>query len=190
MVDKENEVCQYLGIPSIPKKKWDGKSSFKRGVGIVSLLTGGKAYVVVSFDSEKDPDGFCRVIKVFSLEQFNLGNFGIDDVFIVPDYMDTDVENMDFDENSKEAAQALVNEALDLENADIAASKVKMPENEYYFPNITSDEEAIAFLTSYNKTNKIRGKIPTTHEHIIMRLSVVYSELNGNKSKTNKRKKK
>lgn len=192
MVDKENEVCQYLGIPSIPKKKWDGKSSFKRGVGIVSLLTGGKAYVVVSFDSEKDPDGFCRVIKVFSLEQFNLGNFGIDDVFIVPDYMDTDVENMDFDENSKEAAQALVNEALDLENADIAASKVKMPENEYYFDNIHNDEEAQAFIKSYNQTNKIRGKVPTTHEAIVMRLSVIHSELNNksNKSNTSKRKRK
>ena len=185
MVDKENEICQYLGIPSVPKKKWDGKTGFKRGVGVVNLLTGGKAYVVVTFNPEKDNS--CRILKVFTQEQFN---FGIEDVFVVPDYMDTDVESMDFDEKSKEAAKALVNEALDLENSDTAASKVALPENEYYFPNITSDEEAIAFLTSYNKTNKIRGKIPTTHEHIIMRLSVVYSELNGNKSKTNKRKKK
>lgn len=185
MVDKENEICQYLGIPSIPKKKWDGKTGFKRGVGVVNLLTGGKAYVVVTFNPEKDNN--FRILKVFTQEQFN---FGIEDVFVVPDYMDTDVESMDFDEKSKEAAKTLVNEALDLENSDTAASKVALPENEYYFQNITSDEEAIAFLTSYNKTNKIRGKIPTTHEHIIMRLSVVYSELNGNKSKTNKRKKK
>lgn len=185
MILNEKEICEYLGIPSIPKKKWDGKSSFKRGVGIVDLVLGGQSYAVVSFDAEKDKD--CKVVKVFNMEQFKLG---FDNVFVVPDYMDTDVETMDLDEESKRAAKTLVDEVKDLENADDASSKVELPENEYYFPNITSDEEAIAFLTSYNKTNKIRGKIPTTHEHIIMRLSVVYSELNGNKSKTNKRKKK
>ena len=188
MVYKENEVCQYLGIPSIPKKKWDGKSSFKRGVGIVSLITGGEAYVVVTFDADKDTN--CNVVKVFTLEQFNIENFGVDNVFVVPDYMDTDVENMDFDENSKEAAQALVNEALDLENADIAASKVKMPENEYYFDNIHDDEEAQAFIKPYNQTNKIRGKVPTTHEAIIMRLSVIHSELNNKSKKSNTSKRK
>lgn len=191
MIEKENEVCQYLGIPSIPKKKWDGKSSFKRGVGVVSLITGRQAYVVVSFDAEKDPDGCCRVVKVFSMEQFNLGNFGIDEVFVVPDYMDTDVDNMDFDEKSKEAAKALVNEALDLENSDTAASKVTLPENEYYFDNIHNDEEGMAFIKSYNSTNKVRGgKVPTTHESIIMRLSVIYSELNSKTKPKSKSKKK
>ena len=106
--------------------------------------------------------------------------------------MDTDVENMDLDESSKEAAQALVNEALDLENADTASSKVTLPENEYYFDNVHSDEEAQAFIKSYNTSNRIKGKIPTTHEGIVMRLSVIYSELNNksNKSTTSKRKRK
>lgn len=187
MVDKENEICQYLGIPSIPKKKWDGKTGFKRGVGVVSLLTGGKAYVVVTFNPEKDNN--CRILKVFTQEQFN---FGIEDVFVVPDYMDTDVENMDFDEKSKEAAKTLVNEALDLENSDTAASKVALPENEYYFDNIHDDEEAQAFIKSYNTSNRIRGKVPTTHEAIVMRLSVIHSEINNksNKSTTSKRKRK
>lgn len=185
MVDKENEVCQYLGIPSIPKKKWDGKTGFKRGVGVVNLFTGGKAYVVVTFNPEKDTD--CRILKVFTQEQFN---FGIEDVFVVPDYMDTDVESMDFDENSKEAAKALVNEALDLENSDTAASKVALPENEYYFPNVTCDDEGIAYIKSYNIANKIKGRIPTTHESIVMRLSVIYSELNNKSPKSKSRKKK
>lgn len=190
MIERENEVCQYLGIPSIPKKKWDGKSGFKRGVGIVNLLTGRQAYVVVTFDEEKDDD--CRVVKVFSLEQFKLEKFGVDNVFVVPDYMDTNVENMDFDEKSKEAAKALVNEALDLENADTAASKVELPENEYYFDNIHNDEEAIAFIKSYNQSNKVRGKVPDTHEGLVMRLSVIHSEINNksNKSTTKKRKRK
>lgn len=188
MIFCENEVCKFLGIPSIPKKKWDGNSGFKSGVGIVDLMSGNKAYVAVTFNPEKDKS--CRVIKVFINEQFS--NIDENSIFVVPDYMDTNVESMDFDETSKEAAQALVNEALDLENADDAASKVELPENEYYFPNITSDEEAIAFLTSYNKTNKIRGKVPTTHEAIVMRLSVIHSEINNksNKSTTSKRKRK
>lgn len=192
MVEYENEVCQYLGIPSIPKKKWDRKSSFKRGVGIVDLIGGHQAYVVVTFDAEKDPDGYCRIVKVFSLEQFAFGGFGLSEVFVVPDYMDTDVENMDLDESSKEAAQALVNEALDLENADTASSKVTLPENEYYFDNVHSDEEGMAFIKAHNTSNRIKGKIPTTHEGIVMRLSVIYSELNNksNKSSTSKRKRK
>lgn len=192
MVEYENEVCQYLGIPSIPKKKWDRESSFKRGVGIVDLIGGHQAYVVVTFDAEKDPDGYCRIVKVFSLEQFALGGFGLSEVFVVPDYMDTDVENMDLDEKSKEAAKTLVNEALDLENSDTAASKVTLPENEYYFDNIHDDEEAQAFIKSYNTSNRIRGKVPTTHEAIVMRLSVIYSEINNksNKSTTSKRKRK
>lgn len=188
MIERENEVCQYLGIPSIPKKKWDGKSGFKQGVGIVNLLTGRQAYVVVTFDEEKDTD--CRVVKVFSLEQFKLEKFAVDNVFVVPDYMDTNVENMDFDEKSKEAAKALVNEALDLENEDTAASKVELPKNEYYFPNVTSDEEGIAYIKSYNAANKIKGRIPDTHEGIVMRLSVIHSELNKKSPKTKNRRKK
>lgn len=190
MIFKENEICQFLGIPSIPKKKWDGKTGFKRGVGIVELLAGGQAYVVVAFNPEKDND--CHVLKVFTQEQFETGHFSTDNVFVVPDYMDTDVENMDFDEKSKEAAKALINEALDLENADTAASKVELPENEYYFDNIHDDEEAQAFIKSYNTSNRIRGKVPTTHEAIIMRLSVIHSEMNNksNKSTTSKRKRK
>lgn len=187
MILCENEVCKYLGIPNIPKKKWDGKSGFKNGVGIVDLMTGNKAYVSVSFNPEKDKS--CRVVKVFINEQFS--NVDNDEIFVVPDYMDTNVENMDFDEKSKEAAQALVNEALDLENADTAESKVELPENEYYFDNIHDDEEAQAFIKSYNSTNKVRGgKVPTTHEGIIMRLSVIYSELNSKSSKSKSRKKK
>lgn len=188
MIFCENEVCKYLGIPSIPKKKWDGKSGFKRGVGIVDLMSGNKAYVSLTFNPENDK--YCRVTKVFISEQF--GGIDEESIFVVPDYMDTDVQNMDFDEKSKEAAQALVNEAMDLENSDTATSKVELPENEYYFDNVHNDEEAQAFIKSYNQSNKIRGKVPTTHDAIVMRLSVIYSEINNksNKSATSKRKRK
>lgn len=188
MIFCENEVCKYLGIPSIPKKKWDGKSGFKQGVGIVDLMTGNQAYVAVTFNPEKDKS--CRVAKVFINEQFS--NVNNDAIFVVPDYMDTDVEKMDFDEKSKEAAKALINEALDLENSDTAESKVTLPENEYYFDNIHDDDEAQAFIKSYNQSNKIRGKVPTTHEAIVMRLSVIYSDINNksNKLDISKRKRK
>lgn len=187
MIFCENEVCRYLGRPNIPKKKWDGKSGFKRGVGIVDLMSGNKAYVSLTFNPEKDK--YCRVTKVFISEQF--GGIDEESIFVVPDYMDTDVQNMDFDEKSKEAAQALINEAMDLENSDTAASKVELPENEYYFDNVHNDEEAQAFIKSYNSTNKVRGgKVPTTHEGIVMRLSVIYSELNNKSPKSKSRKKK
>lgn len=180
MIFCENEVCKFLGIPSIPKKKWDGNSGFKSGVGIVDLMSGNKAYVAVTFNPEKDKS--CRVMKVFINEQFS--NIDEKSIFVVPDYMDTNVESMDFDETSKEAAQALVNEALDLESVDDASAKVELPENEYYFPNVTSDEEGIAYIKSYNAANKIKGRIPDTHEGIVMRLSVIYSELNKKAPKT------
>lgn len=185
MILNEKEICEYLGIPSIPKKKWDGKSSFKRGVGIVDLLLGGQSYAVVSFDAEKDKD--CKVVKVFNMEQFKLG---FDNVFVVPDYMDTDVETMDLDEESKRAARTLVDEVKDLENSDDVSAKVELPENEFYFPNVTCDDEGIAYIKSYNIANKIKGSIPTTHEGIVMRLSVIYSELNNKSPKSKSRKKK
>lgn len=185
MILNEKEICEYLGIPSIPKKKWDGKSSFKRGVGIVDLLLGGQSYAVVSFDAEKDKD--CKVVKVFNMEQFKLG---FNNVFVVPDYMDTDVETMDLDEESKRAARTLVDEVKDLENSDDVSAKVELPENEYYFDNIHNDDEGQAFIKSYNQTNKIRGKVPDTHEGIVMRLSVIFSEMNGKSNKTNTSKRK
>ena len=67
-------------------------------------------------------------------------------------------------------------EAEEIENED-AQEDVNEPENPYYFDNITNDEEAIAFIESYNKKNGIKGQTPKKHETIIMRLSVIYADL-------------
>ena len=169
----EKEVCQYLSLPSIPLKEWDGTSSFKDGVAVTKLLLGDLAYAVCTFNADTDKEP--RIKKVFAEERFN----GIDKVFVVPSYMDTkDIEKADLDEQSKEAAERLAQETEELAETPETKEKVEMPENEYFFDHIHNDDEAIAFITAYNRDNNIRGAVPSKHETIVMRLGVIYNELN------------
>lgn len=165
----ENQVCEYLNIPSIPKKKWDGKKSFLNGVALLSILGDREAYAVCTFDSDTDSEP--RIKKVFSLEKFN----EVKEIYPVPAYMDTDVDNMDLDEESKENAKFLVIEADEVVADHEEAHKGE--DNEYFFDNIRNDEEAKAFIKAYNKEHKIKGGLPRTHDGLIMRLSVIHSEL-------------
>ena len=169
MISFEKEVCSYLNIPSLPKKEWDGKSSFKNAVATIKLGGSSLAYAVASYDEAKDDAP--RVVKSFMTEPF----YGIDKIFVVPSYMDTDVDNMDLDEQSKKAAEDLKKEADELENQG-ADETMEVPENEYCFDHIHNDEEAIAFIEAYNRENNIKGAIPKKHESIIARLTVIYAE--------------
>lgn len=169
MISFEKEVCSYLNIPSLPKKEWDGKSSFKNAVATIKLGGSRLAYAVASYDEVKDDAP--RVVKSFMTEPF----YGIDKIFVVPSYMDTDVDNMDLDEQSKKAAEDLKKEADELENQG-ADENMEVPENEYCFDHIHNDEEAIAFIEAYNRENNIKGAIPKKHESIIARLTVIYAE--------------
>ena len=169
MISFEKEVCSYLNIPSLPKKEWDGKSSFKNAVATIKLGGSRLAYAVASYDEAKDDAP--RVVKSFMTEPF----YGIDKIFVVPSYMDTDVDNMDLDEQSKKAAEDLKKEADELENQG-AEETIEVPENEYCFDHIHNDEEAIAFIEAYNRENNIKGAIPKKHESIIARLTVIYAE--------------
>lgn len=169
MISFEKEVCSYLNIPSLPKKEWDGKSSFKNAVATIKLGGSRLAYAVASYDEAKDDAP--RVVKSFMTEPF----YGIDKIFVVPSYMDTDVDNMDLDEQSKKAAEDLKKEADELENQG-ADETMEVPENEYCFDHIHNDEEAIAFIEAYNRDNNIKGAIPKKHESIIARLTVIYAE--------------
>lgn len=172
MIYFENEICKELRLPSIPKKKWDKKSSFKNSVAVTKTISGIEAYAIASFDSEKDEKP--RIVKVFSQEPFN----EVGDIFIVPHYMDIeDIKNADLDDESKKHAEELSNEAKEIEENGVSEA-VKEPENEYWFDHIHSDEEAEAFIASYNKTNKLRARVPKTHEGLVMRLSVIYAETN------------
>lgn len=176
----EQQVCDQLNIPSIPKKEWDGKSSFKYGVAVLDLVDR-QAYAVATFNNEKDEEP--RIIKVFTLEQFN----GISKVYIVPDYMDDNVDNMDLDDESKQAAKALLEEAAELENEGSGDDATQIPENEYFFDHIHNDDEAAAFIKDYNKRNRIKGRVPTNHDALVMRLSVIYSETENKKNKKGKK---
>lgn len=168
-IKNEIEVLNALEIPSIPIKEWDGKNSFKTGVAIVNLITGEKAYAIAKYD--KDCDKQPTIKRSFSIEPFDK----IEKLFIVPDYMDkSGVEGWDLDDESKAAAKSIINEA------ESYTEEPAENENEYYFDNIHSDEEAIAFIKSYNSRNKIRGKIPTSHENILMRLSAIWAQQKTN----------
>lgn len=169
MISFEKEVCSYLNIPSLPKKEWDGKSSFKNAVATIKLGGSRLAYAVASYDEAKDDAP--SVVKSFMTEPF----YGINKIFVVPSYMDTDVDNMDLDEQSKKAAEDLKKEADELENQG-ADENMEVPENEYCFDHIHNDEEAIAFIEAYNRENNIKGAIPKKHESIIARLTVIYAE--------------
>lgn len=180
-IDFEEKVIEYLGLPSIPKTTWNGKSSFKRGVATVEFVDGRKAYAVCSYNSETDEKP--RITKVFSLEPFK--SFDVNEIRVVPTYMDVDgVETWDLDEKSKKAAQGIIDEG----NAMIAEGKedkVEVPENEYSYDFIHNDEEAIAFLRA--RANG-RGHIPTTHEGIVAKLTAMWmDERNPNKKFNNKK---
>lgn len=172
MIRFEKEICDYLQIPSIPIKKWNGKDSFRNGVGIVKLALGDFAYAVCRYDNEADEKP--KVVKYFATEPF----YEITDIFIVPNYMEVDVENADLDEESKKAAQRLADEAIELtameEENEMDALKT-LPE--WIFPEIHNLEEAQAWLKNYNTMNKLKGRIPTSKETIILRLYNIHSQM-------------
>lgn len=172
MIYNEKDVLSYLRLPSLPKKSWDGKTSFRNCVAVVRLSDEDCAYAVASFDEEKDDAP--RITKVFSQEPF----FEVIKVLLVPEYMDVeDIQNADLDDESKKRAKELAEEAKEIENEGVE-SETDEPENEYYFDHIKSDEEAAAFIAAYNKSNKLRARVPKTHEGLIMRLSVIWDETN------------
>ena len=167
MLQFEFEVCKYLNIPNVPKKEWDGKSSFKDGVAVTQLAHGYFAYAICTYDAEKDEKPYVK--KSFSIEPF----YNISKIFVVPSYMDTDIENADLDEESKKAAAELVKEAEELTHNE---EDVKVPQNPWCFDEIHNLEEARAWLANYNSKNKIKGKLPKNEESVKLRLLAIYSE--------------
>lgn len=171
MIQYENEVCAFLRIPNIPKKKWDGKSAFENGVAVVELSQGDLAYAIARFNQEKDEEP--QVTKVFSTECF----VAVKEIYVVPYYMDTDIDNADLDDESKKHADELAKEANEIENKGIEKD-IEEPENEWVFPEIHNRDEAEAWLRQYNSRHRIKGKIPKSEETIKLRLFSIYSELN------------
>ena len=179
-IQYESEVIEYLNIPNIPRKAWDKErwTSFKNGVAVVTLYGDRKAYAVATFDAERDDAP--RIKKVFGSEPFS----GIEEIYVVPSYMDEDVEHMDLDEESKRMAQRLIEEAHELENEGVEETKVNLPE--WVFDNIHNREEAEAFCREYRRQNRIKGALPKTDDTLKAYLYVIYKDA----QKRNKRKRK
>lgn len=182
MIQFEKEIINYLNLPGIPKRVWDGLSSFDDGVAVVNLTLGNQAYAVCAFNPETDREP--RIKKVFAQEPFG----GIEKVFVVPSYMNTgDIDKADLDEQSKEAAKRLEEEARVLvEQENGANEEMMMQKSEYFFDHIHNDDEAIAFITAYNRDNGIKGAIPTKHDTLVMRLGVIYSDITRKNKKQKK----
>lgn len=170
----EKDVLDYLNLPKLPVKEWDGQSPFDKGVAVVKLAFDEKAYAVATYNPEKDAKP--RIVKVFASETF----YDIDKVFIVPPYMDVEhIENADLDDESKKHAEELAKQAREIEDEGTGDGKPELPTDKpYYFDNINNDEEARAFIKAYNEQHKIGGRIPANHDTILMRLAVLYAELN------------
>lgn len=170
MIKYEKDILLHLDIPSIPLKKWDGKSSFKRGVAVLTLFDETQAFAVATFDA--DTDNAPRVIKVFSLEPYK--SFEV--TRVVPDYMDIEsVDSWDVPEQSKRAAKVIADEVRELQEENV--THTTMPENEYCFDFIHTDEEAQAYLRSWNKRNGLkRNRVPSSHDEIIARLTTIWMD--------------
>lgn len=160
-----NKICDFLGIPSVPKKKWDGATSFKDGVATIQLSDGTMAYAVATFDAETDTQP--RIKKTFSLVPFS----AIVDIYVVPSYMDKDIDDMDLDDDSKAAAKEILNQATMLEEEHVDETPQDMPE--WVFDEIHNIDEARAWIKSYRKKKKIRGGMPKSEEGIKAYLLVI-----------------
>lgn len=172
MIRFKKDVCDYLRLPDVPKKKWDGNTSFEHGVAIVETKAGEQVYAVVAFDS--DADDKPRILKAFGYDIITT----IVDVFVVPAYMeDNDIDEMDLDEESKKRVKEMSKEAKEIENEGVTET-IEIPDNEYFFDHIHDDNEARAFIEAYNKRNKIKGVIPKKHDSLVMRLGVIWEETN------------
>ena len=166
------EICEYYSLPSIPLKEWDGQSSFTKGVCVIKLSQDNFAYAGCTFNNEVDKEP--RVVKVFSQEMF----YGIEKVYPVPTYLNTDVETMDLDNESKQAAERLAQEANELTSVENEEERAiekeieKLPE--WVFDEIKNSEQARAWLKQYNNKHGIRGGIPKNEETLKLRLMNIY----------------
>jgi hypothetical protein len=175
MIQNEIQIVRFLQIPSIPKKRWDGSKSFRTGCAVTQLSGGGESYAVATFDKETDNEP--RIIKVFAEDAY----VGYTDIFVVPEYMeDIDIEDADLDDESKKKLELLKDEVKEMETEPTIEEIVEEEKggNEYYFNNIENDEQARAFIRAYNKKHKIRAKVPQSHDDLVMRLSVIYTQEN------------
>ena len=174
MIQFEKEVLEYLNIPSVPKKEFDGKSAFSKGVAVIETVDGQEAFAIASYNpdnGDKEP----KIVKVFGIEPFRK----INKIYIVPSYMNTkeEIKDMDLDEQSKKKVQQVLDEAKEMENEGTKDENPMENLPEWIFPEIENREQALAWLRRYNSVNKVKGKLPQSDETIKLRLYSIYTEL-------------
>lgn len=174
MIQFEKEVLEYLNIPSVPKKEFDGKSAFSKGVAVIETVDGQEAFAIASYNpdnGDKEP----KIVKVFGIEPFRK----INKIFIVPSYMNTkeEIKDMDLDEQSKKKVQQVLDEAKEMENEGTKDENPMENLPEWIFSEIENREQALAWLRRYNSVNKVKGKLPQSDETIKLRLYSIYTEL-------------
>ena len=176
MIEFEKEAIDYLGLPSIPKKEFDGHTPFSKGIAVLELFGGEEAYAICAFDPEKGHTK-PKVTKVFRVVPFTK----IKRIFVVPNYMSTieDVGQMDLDDESKKRAEQILKEAEEIENEGVEENSNTVPIDtlpEWIFPEIENKEQAEAWIRQYNSRNRIKGKIPSNEDTIKLRLYSIYIE--------------
>ena len=160
-MDKEKKILEYLKIPSLPAKKWNGKDSFLQGLAIVRRITGEEDYAICSFNSETDER--VRIIKDFGIIPFT----EIIDVFTVPDYMNDDISKMNLDEESKDAMKQLLDEKKEIVNGKVEETIIS---SEWGYEFIHNKQEAIAYL----KSKQIKGRISNSEEVLKAKLREMF----------------
>lgn len=174
----ERDVLAYLNLPSLPRKEWDGESSFARGVCKLLMRSGRYAYGVCTFDVDAG-DVYPRIVKVFGLEPF----VDVEEIYVVPEYMATesDVDDMDLDAESKEAVSAVLADAEELSSVGDEDAILDADDNEWVFDEIHDAEEARAWLKSWNESHKVKGALPKKDETLKLRLLAIRAEMDKEK---------
>lgn len=163
-INYKMEIIQLLGIPSIPKKEWDNKTSFDNGVAVIEDVMGNLNYACCSYDANEDKEGNVKIKKVFGSFPFNK----VLNIYPVPVYMESDINKMDIPPSCKDAMEELLQEKEEIINENVKQAPIDTYEWGYDF--IHNKKEAVAFLKSKNT----RGRIPESEEVLKSKLKVMY----------------
>lgn len=168
ILDTKKEVCKTLGIPDIPKKKWDGESSFDKAACTIECIDGSTHYGICSYN--KDTDSNIKITNVFNTIPF----VKVIDVYPLPLYMDDNVDEMEFDDDeSYNYVNQLLEEKEEIINKGVEPSPIE--EFEWGYPFIANKEQAMAYMKELYKKDKKKGAIPTKDEVLKSALRVRYN---------------
>lgn len=160
------ECLKELSLPALPNKKWDGQTPFTKGICFIERISGHQSYAICKFNEQTQ--------RADVVQDFTTGTIkNIVDIYPVPDYLDTNLDQMDFeDEESRIAMEELILESEDKVMEDIDPEQ-KL--SQWVFPHINTKEEAIAYLRKY----KVKGSQALSNtDSIKAKLYVLWEDQN------------